>query len=116
MTKAVLSINVRTMNEPVHNTKDLEFEVLGFRVRFKEEDDAQQDEVQKVVSLVQKEADIIKEKFPELNRGQVAVLIALKMAKDLVHLDSEYRENIEKIQTSASDALNFIAGVSTGVN
>jgi cell division protein ZapA (FtsZ GTPase activity inhibitor) len=95
------------------NTKDLEYEVLGFKVRFKRDHDAEQDQVAEVVEKVSKEAEIIKEKFPELSKGQIAVLTALKLAKDLVELDKEYRENINKIQASANDSLRFIEEIST---
>ena len=98
------------------NTKDLEFEVLGFRVKFRPDGDAEQKGATAVVDRVSKEAEIIREKFPELSKGQVAVLVALKMAKELEQLDNEYHENINKIQTSANDALRFIEEISTSVS
>ena len=98
------------------NTKDLEFEVLGFKVRFKPDTDAGQDGVIEVVERVSKEAEIIRERFPELSKGQVAVLTALKMAKELVQLDKDYRDSINKVQASANDALRFLEEISTNVS
>ena len=87
------------------------FEVLGFSVKINNDGENQHIKAEEVVEYVQREADKIKDNIPNLEHGQLAVLVALKLGQDLLGLDREFRHNVENIQSSASDALRFIEEV-----
>lgn len=93
------------------NIKD-EFEVLGLNVRFKTEGGDNIVEAKEVVDLVRVESEKLMNEFPNLGNDKVAVLLALNFAKKNISLNREYRENIDKLQTTALDALQFIEEVS----
>ena len=92
--------------------EDKEFNVLGYNIRLKEADDDQLVSPEEIVEFVTREADMIREKSPNLNQGQKAILVALKVASEKLSLDKEYRENIVRLQSTATDALQFIEEVS----
>ncbi|MFZ8932685.1 MAG: cell division protein ZapA [Bacteriovoracaceae bacterium] len=93
-----------------------EFEVLGFNVRFKAGDDDNSNRARDIVEFVSKEAVKIKEAYPGLDNGQVAVLLALKMANDNMKLSMEYQSSISELQKSALDALQTIEEISPSVS
>lgn len=92
--------------------KDLEFDVLGYRVKLRPDADGSNDSADKVVELVRKEALKIKESAPGLDKGQVAILVALKLASEKISLEEDFKENLEQLQLSARDALQYIEEVS----
>ncbi|MBL7663755.1 MAG: cell division protein ZapA [Bacteriovoracaceae bacterium] len=90
------------------NFKDgLEFNILGCRVKFNSGADGSIDPKQ-VVDLVQKEVEQLKKSGVKRSDSDMAVLVALKLASDKIILESEYRNNIEKLECSVSDALKKI--------
>jgi len=89
-----------------------EFEVLGCKVVFRPDENDGSCSAEEIVDFVHKEAQKIMEISPHLDKGQVSILLALKFAKDNLALNREYRENINKLQATAVDALQFIEGVS----
>lgn len=93
-------------------TESHEFEVLGFNVRFKSEGDNDPNGAKEIVEFVTQEAVKIRENYPNLDNGQVAVLLALKMASDNIKLNREYKDNISQLQKSALDALQTIEEIS----
>ena len=82
-----------------------DYEVLGFNVKFKPESGKPSTEARDIVEFVNKEAFQIKDQYPSLDNGQVAILLALKLAKENMKLNKEYKENIYQLQKSAMDAL-----------
>lgn len=94
------------------NRKDLDFNVLGYKVTLKPDTDGVNSTAHKVVELVRSEAFKIQEKSPGLDRGQVALLVALQLASEKISLESEFKENVEKLQLTAKDALQYIEEVS----
>lgn len=91
-----------------------EFDVLGYKVRFKADNpEANPDEISAsdIVNIVEQEANKIREAAPGLDNGKVAILVALKMAKEKMILEKEYRTNIDNLQRTAMDALQFIEEV-----
>jgi hypothetical protein len=92
--------------------ENIEFEVLGFAVRIKPENGEDVEAARSVVDFVCEEAEKIRLENPGLESGKIAVLLALKLAKDNLGLDKEYRENINLLQTTAVDALQIIEEVS----
>ncbi len=96
----------------MNNGNNLEFDVLGLNVKFKAED--QQNGAARpedIVQLVRQEALALSAKSPTLERSKIAVLVALKLASDKLNLEQECQTNIDKLQSSARDALGFIEEV-----
>lgn len=89
----------------------MDFEVLGFKLKLKPSVDGRSDP-REVLDLVREEADRISSRSPSLDRGEVAILVALKMACDRLDIEREYRDNIESFSATAKDALRCIEGVS----
>lgn len=93
------------MNQTKHGSV---FEILGYELRLKPDEVDQSLAPSEVISLVQREADSILEKSPQLAPGKIALLVALKMASEKLKLEREFVSNIQELQTTARDALHFI--------
>ena len=91
--------------------KDLEFDVLGYNIKLKhnEENSVSPDEI---VEYVRSQADKVLKRSPNLDRGQVAILVALGLAVDKMSLEKEFKDQINHLHSSAVDALTFIEEVS----
>lgn len=101
------------MNERNETT---EFEVLGSKVKFKP-DPALGVNPKDIIDRVNKEAELLKSQYHGLADGQIAVLVALKLAAESITSERDFKKNIEALQLSAQEALNLIEGVSpTAVN
>ncbi len=94
-----------------NNRKDLEFDVLGYSIKLKpsEENSLSPSEI---IEYVRERAEKIQDTNPNLDRGQVAILVALGLAVEKKNLEKDFRDNVENLQLSANDALNFIEEVS----
>jgi cell division protein ZapA (FtsZ GTPase activity inhibitor) len=92
--------------------EDLDFDVLGFKVRFRPDQFANEQTAHDIVDYVREEANKIKDRVPHLNQGQVAILTALQIASEKVSMESECKDAIEQLQVTAGDALKFIEEVS----
>ena len=90
---------------------ELEFNVVGCRVRFNPAVDGGV-KPQEVVELVRREAVSLKQNAPKRTDAEIAVLVALKLASEKIAIESEYRQNIDKLENSISDALEFVEQVS----
>ncbi len=86
---------------------DLEFDVLGFKVKVRPEENNGVP-AERPVELVRQEAEAIAKRFPQLDKGKIAILVALKLATDYLHLDQEFRQSIESLEADAQDALALI--------
>ena len=92
-----------------NNLKNLEYNVLGYQVKFKPDDiDTDDASSKEVVDLVLKEASRIQNSAPHLQNGEVAVLVALKLASEKLNLNNEYMTNIGDLKKAAQDALQFV--------
>ncbi len=93
--------------------ENLEFEILGCSVKFKSDTGASGlpdgVEARAVVALVEDEIKALKSKAPDLDDGKVAILAALKIAADKLELELEYRDNIDRLQNSATKALRYMS-------
>lgn len=92
----------------------LNFDILGFQLKLKSSGSGKSDP-REVADLVRKEADKISSHSPNLNRGEVAILVALKMAQDRLDIEMEYRDNVERFSSTAEDALQYFECVSRSV-
>jgi len=93
------------------NEGKIEFDVLGYTVTFRPCIDEGQVAPEVILDYVRKEANIIKRNSPSLDSGQIAVLLALKLAKENFDLKNDFKENIDRLQASASDALQYFEEV-----
>lgn len=84
-----------------------EFEILDQKIRFKP---SSADEVQanEIVELVQKEISAITKEGKVFGSSRIALLVALKIAGDKIKLENEYQGNLNNLQGSIDDAINFI--------
>jgi hypothetical protein len=94
------------------NQESLKFNILGYNVNFKPEGDNTSATPDDVVRMVRSEIEDILDRAPGLDRGQVGVLAALRLATKTLNIESEYRVNIDKLQLTATDALQLIDEVS----
>lgn len=83
-----------------------EFTVLGSKVVINKDDSGV--DPQEVVNKVTKEAEKLQALRPDLSHQAVATLVALKIASESLVLEKEYKMNIEKLENSVSEALNFV--------
>ncbi len=92
-----------------------EFDVLGFRLRFRSEasngNPDQNVAAIRVVDCVQQRALEIKKNSPHLKADQVIILVALELAKEKLMLEQEFQKSLNKIELTALDALHYIEGV-----
>ena len=87
--------------------EDKGFEVLGLKLKLSAKEEGR-GVASEAVALVRTEADKILSRSPNLDRSEVAVLVALKLASEKLGLEGEYRDNIERLHVAAEDALQYI--------
>jgi hypothetical protein len=92
--------------------ENLDFEVLGFKVKFRPDQFANDKIAEEIVNYVREESAKIKDRVPQLDQGQVAILTALQIASEKLSMESECKDAIEQLQVTAGDALKFIEEVS----
>lgn len=90
------------------HSQELEFNVLGCKVKVQPE---QNDShiAKAVIEQVQVEIQQLKSARPLLRDTDVAVLVALKVAKEKLQLEQEYKENIFKLEESLENALGVLS-------
>ena len=85
-------------------SQELEFNVLGCKVKLKpEQNDG--DIAKAVIDRLMAEIQQLKMSRPGLRDTDVAVLVALKIATEKVQLEDEYKNNIFKLEKSLETAL-----------
>lgn len=99
-----------------NNNEMLSFRVLGQEINFRPQQDEEEISASDVVELVNKEADKISQSLPHLDQNQVAVLVALKLAQENLKCEIKTKYELNKIRSSAMDALRFIEEVSPSIN
>ena len=94
-----------------------EHDVLGFRIKVHPGEELKAKvSSQRVIDFVENRVEQIKEKFPQLDNAQVAVLVAMNFARERLEIEEEYRENIESIELSATQALEMIESITPQYN
>jgi len=87
----------------------LEFDVLSTPVRFRSDTSVHEISAKEIVDFVCSEALKIKDNSPHLEDKHLATLVALKIAEELLSMRKEYQSNIERLQLTAKEALDFIS-------
>ena len=93
------------------NHEDLNFEVLGHKVRFRP-GDPQAEFAARAVQRVNQEVKNLINASPQMGQQQVILLTALKLALESVGLEKEYQESLSKFQTTAEDCLRLVEEIS----
>ena len=88
-------------------SQDIEYNVLGCKVRVRP-DQNDSHNAKAVVDLINAEIQQLKISRPQLRDTDVAVLIALKVAKVKMQLEDEYKNNIFKLEESLETALQAL--------
>ncbi|WP_127718407.1 cell division protein ZapA [Halobacteriovorax sp. HLS] len=92
--------------------EDKEFEVLGYRIKFTPNEEEESVSALETVQFVRALAEQIRQKAPHLDNGQIATLTALQIANEKLSNERDFEANINKLHTTARDALQFIEEVS----
>lgn len=92
-------------------TSNAEYEILGYKVKLQKGDENTQVTPEEIVELVRGEANKIMDKAPSLSSGQVATLVALKLAQENLTEAKKYQTEIEDLKGKASEALSLIEEV-----
>ena len=92
------------------------FTVLGQEINFKPQEETDLVSPKEVVDLVNAEAEEISQALPHLESNQVAILVALKLAQQNLSNEKKTSEELNRIRSSAMDALKYIEEVSPSIN
>ena len=95
-----------------NNLSVKDFEVLGYKVKLREEENTDSVSASDVVDLVRRESDKIMVKAPHLSNGEVALLVALQMAKENIEINKQFQSDLGSLKEKAGQALNLIEEVS----
>ena len=88
------------------------YDILGYKVKLSANDDQDRLSADEVVNMVREYTDRIKQQAPNLERGEVALLAALTLAKEKLSISKEYKESINELRSTANIALDLIEEVS----
>jgi len=88
-------------------SQEVEFNVLGCKVKFKPEQDDSQIALA-VIDRVAAEVQQLKNARPMLRDTDVAVLVALKMATEARQIEEEYKKNILQLEGTLEKALKAL--------
>ncbi|OFZ25973.1 MAG: hypothetical protein A2381_09960 [Bdellovibrionales bacterium RIFOXYB1_FULL_37_110] len=94
------------------NNEALEFEILGYKVNFRSDTVNSLISPTEIVGYVQGEVAEMRKNAKHLSTGEVALLLALKMAQEKLLIEREYRENIIKLHQEVNDAKKVIDSLS----
>ncbi len=93
--------------------KTKEYDVLGYKVRLAQKaGESVGVSADEVVGFVRDQAEQIQRKNPNLDRGQVAILVALRMASDKIAIDREFKESVHHFQATTQGVLEEIDQIS----
>ena len=84
------------------------FDILGHKIRLAPSRVGVGISPEEVVDYVREVAGKVKEQAPNLDSGKVFLLAALRIAEQRMELAHEYRENIDLLQSSLVEAVDFI--------
>jgi len=88
----------------------LEFNILGCQVKLAGDSD-NNIEAQDIINLVEKEASSIKAHMPDISDHQLAVLTSLKIAREKLTGETEFKGNLSQLKMGLNEALGHIEQV-----
>ena len=94
-----------------NKTSSTEYEILGYKVRLSRGEHESVESAREVVDLVRQESNKIMDKVPHLDRGEVALLVALQFAKEKLDIESQYNLELSDLKDKAARALDLIEEV-----
>lgn len=100
------------------DTENLEFEILGTKVKFKYDDPTSsgKERAQKAVSFVAKEASLIKADHPSMDNAKVLLLVALKLASEKYALEERVDLKLQGLEQASDDILKLIEEVAPSLS
>ena len=94
-----------------NKTSSVEYEILGYKVKLREEEGSLSSSANEVVDLVRQESNKIMDKAPHLDRGEVALLVAVQLAEEKLRVENQYHTEVSQLKEKASQALDLIEEV-----
>ncbi len=92
-----------------------EFDVLGYRLRYRPDTACETTEnasakvnADDVVDYLNQRANVLRSRYPHLDPGQVATLLALDIAKEKLVLEREFKTSLQNLEERAQKALAMI--------
>jgi len=89
----------------------IDFEILGYKVKLREGESELSVSPHDVVELVRSESNKIMDKAPNLEKGEVALLVALQLAGESLKNSRQYSEQVSEMKLKAEKALDLIEEV-----
>ena len=89
-----------------------EHDILGMRLSV--QDEVEQESTvtsSQVIEFVQEQVDKLTEQYPNLDNAQLAVLLAMNIARERLEIEAEFKANIEDIEQSTKLALENIESI-----
>ena len=106
--RLTLVLKSTTLYRRMEEIKTNEYDVLGYRVNLADSSGCGRVSADEIVNLVKREAELIQSNKPNLNRGQIATLVALKMAADKLALDQDFKQSVNQFQVNTRNAIEEI--------
>ena len=89
-----------------------DYEILGYRVKLCSQKEGEELTPDEVVEYVRMKANRLLDKMPQLDKGEIALLVALTIAQEKMKLQKDFCENVDSFHGYAEEALQFIEEVS----
>lgn len=94
-------------------TKTKDFEILGYKVTLKDTGKPFDVRPEEIVELVRSQSTELLNQFPSLDRGEAALLVALKLAEEKLRTDKEFQSDIQDLHFKADNALKALERISS---
>lgn len=95
--------------------KEVEFDVLGLRIKSAPEDSDGSVNIKDIVDLINSEALKIRSNSPNLDNGKVAILLALEFAKTKLTLERDLKGTVNSLYEEAKTALELLEDINPTV-
>ena len=82
-----------------------EFDVLGYRLRYCPDSSSATISADEVVEYFNQRANGLRSRYPHLDPGQVATLLALDIAKEKLVLEREFKTSMHNLEEHTKKAL-----------
>ena len=89
-----------------------EHDILGMKLSVQNEVEKESTVTSsRVIEFVQEQVDKLTEQYPHLDNAQLAVLLAMNVARERLEIEAEFKANIEDIERSTKLALENIESI-----
>lgn len=91
--------------------KEVEFDVLGLRIKSAPEGSDGSVSIKEIVDHINSEALKIRSNSPQLDNGKVAILLALEFAKTKLTLERELKGTVNSLLLETKTALELLEDI-----